>query len=67
MLKEKHKNYVLLAQGCIDHGRLTLFPIEVYDLLIRLTMFLYLSRMTQTRTMECVVSFLTPPKKPTRG
>ena len=31
MLKEKHKNYVLLAQGYIDHGRLTLFPIEVYD------------------------------------
>lgn len=31
MLKEKYKNYVLLAQGYIDHGRLTLFPIEVYD------------------------------------
>ena len=31
MLKEKQKNYVLLAQGYIDHGRLTLFPIEVYD------------------------------------
>ena len=31
MLKEKYKNYVMLAQGYIDHGRLTLFPIEVYD------------------------------------
>ena len=31
MLKEKHKNYVMLTQGYIDHGRLTLFPIEVYD------------------------------------
>lgn len=29
--KREAQNYVLLAQGYIDHGRLTLFPIEVYD------------------------------------
>jgi hypothetical protein len=40
MLKEKHKNYVLLAQGYIDHGRLTLFPIEVYDFIDPPEMFL---------------------------
>lgn len=31
MLRDKHKNYVILAQGYIKNGSLTLFPIEIYD------------------------------------
>lgn len=31
MLRDKHKNYVILAQGDIKNGSLTLFPIEIYD------------------------------------